>query len=39
VLIDTKGQRASDVFYVAHQGSKLSPETQAALKERLLAVC
>jgi [protein-PII] uridylyltransferase len=39
VLIDTKGNRAIDVFYVAHQGSKLSPETQAILKERLLAVC
>jgi len=37
VLIDTKGNRAIDVFYVAHQGSKLSPETQAILKERLLA--
>jgi len=39
VLIDTKGNRAIDVFYVAHQGSKLLPETQAILKERLLAVC
>jgi [protein-PII] uridylyltransferase len=39
VLIDTKGKRAIDVFYVAHQGSKLTPETQAALKERLLAAC
>jgi UTP:GlnB (protein PII) uridylyltransferase len=37
VLIDTKGNRAIDVFYVAHQGSKLSPETQAILKERLVA--
>ena len=37
VLIDTKGKRAIDVFYVAHQGAKLSPETQATLKERLLA--
>jgi [protein-PII] uridylyltransferase len=39
VLIDTKGRRAIDVFYVAHQGAKLTPEIQAALKERLLAVC
>ncbi len=39
VLIDTKGNRAIDVFYVAHQGSKLSPETQEILKERLLAAC
>ncbi len=39
VLIDTKGRRAIDVFYVANQGSKLSPETQAIVKERLLAAC
>ena len=39
VLIDTKGKRAIDVFYVAHQGAKLLPETQAKLKERLLAAC
>jgi len=39
VLIDTKGNRAIDVFYVAHHGAKLSPEVQATLKERLLAVC
>jgi len=39
VLIDTKGRRAIDVFYVAHQGAKLTPETQATLKERLLAAC
>ncbi len=39
VLIDTKGRRAIDVFYVAHDGHKLSPELQAALKEKLLAVC
>ena len=39
VLIDTKGQRALDVFYVAHQGGKLSEETQATLRERLLAAC
>jgi len=39
VLIDTKGNRAIDVFYVAHQGSKLSAETQSTLKQRLLAAC
>jgi [protein-PII] uridylyltransferase len=39
VLIDTKGRRAIDVFYVAHDGRKLSPELQATLKEKLLAVC
>jgi UTP:GlnB (protein PII) uridylyltransferase len=39
VLIDTKGHRAIDVFYVAQQGHKLSEEMQALLKERLLAAC
>jgi [protein-PII] uridylyltransferase len=39
VLIDTKGHRAIDVFYVAQHGHKLSEEVQATLKERLLAVC
>lgn len=39
VLIDTKGHRAIDVFYVAHDGQKLTPEMQAALKEKLLAAC
>lgn len=39
VLIDTKGRRAIDVFYVAHDGQKLSPELQATLKEKLLAAC
>jgi [protein-PII] uridylyltransferase len=39
VLVDTKGHRAIDVFYVAHDGHKLSPEMQARLKEKLLAAC
>jgi [protein-PII] uridylyltransferase len=39
VLIDTKGRRAIDVFYIAHEGRKLDPDLQQALKERLLAVC
>ncbi len=39
VLIDTKGRRAMDVFYVACDGEKLSPDLQATLKEKLLAVC
>lgn len=39
VLVDTKGHRAIDVFYVAQEGRKLSPEVQDALRERLLAAC
>jgi [protein-PII] uridylyltransferase len=39
VLVDTKGHRAIDVFYVAHDGRKLSEEMQLRLKEKLLAVC
>ena len=39
VLVDTKGHRAIDVFYVAQEGRKLSPEVQVALRERLLAAC
>ncbi len=39
VLVDTKGHRAIDVFYVAHEGRKLSPDMQARLKEKLLAAC
>ena len=39
VLVDTKGHRAIDVFYVAHGGQKLSPDMQARLKEKLLAAC
>jgi len=39
VLIDTKGHRAIDVFYVAQNGRKLSEEMQATLKERLMAAC
>jgi len=39
VLIDTKGHRAIDVFYVAHEGGKLTDEAQTALKQRLLAAC
>jgi [protein-PII] uridylyltransferase len=39
VLVDTKGHRAIDVFYVAHGGQKLSPDMQARLKVKLLAAC
>jgi [protein-PII] uridylyltransferase len=39
VLVDTKGHRAIDVFYVAQGGQKLSPDMQARLKEKLLAAC
>ncbi len=39
VLIDTEGHKAIDVFYVAAQGKKLTPELEGALEQRLLAVC
>jgi len=39
VLIDTKGHRAMDVFYVAQDGAKLLPDSQVLLKQKLLAVC
>ena len=39
VLIDTKGRRAIDVFYVAFEGRKLSPDLQERLREKLLAAC
>ncbi len=39
VLVDTKGHRAIDVFYVAHHGGKLSPEMQTMLREKLLEAC
>jgi [protein-PII] uridylyltransferase len=39
VLIDTKGRLAMDVFYIACDGRKLTPELQATLQEKLLAVC
>ncbi|MEI9975619.1 MAG: hypothetical protein WDO73_28280 [Ignavibacteriota bacterium] len=39
VLVDTKGHRAIDVFYVAHDGRKLPPELQVRLKDKLMAVC
>src|SRR5581483_4092567 len=39
VLIDTKGRRAIDVFYVAFEGRKLSAEKEASLRESLLAAC
>jgi [protein-PII] uridylyltransferase len=39
VLIDTKGHRAIDVFYVAREGGKLTPEFQTTLREKLLAAC
>ena len=39
VLIDTKGHRAIDVFYVARDGRKLSAELQTMLKEKLISVC
>ena len=39
VLIDTKGRRAIDVFYISHEGRKLSAALQSVLEERLLAAC
>ena len=39
VLIDTKAGQAIDVFYVAEGGMKLSAESEAKLKEQLLAAC
>ena len=39
VLVDTKGRRAIDVFYVAYEGRKLSAELESRLREKLLAAC
>jgi [protein-PII] uridylyltransferase len=39
VLIDTKGNRAIDVFYVTNHGAKLTLALQATLRERLIAAC
>ncbi|HWY47593.1 MAG TPA: HD domain-containing protein [Bryobacteraceae bacterium] len=36
VLIDTEGHKAIDVFYVASDGKKLTPEIQAVLEKKLL---
>jgi [protein-PII] uridylyltransferase len=39
VLIDTKGQRAIDVFYVSHGGAKLTSEMQDSLREKIEVAC
>jgi [protein-PII] uridylyltransferase len=39
VLIDTQANRAIDVFYVSHQGRKLTSDCQARLEEKLLEAC
>lgn len=39
VLVDTKGRRALDIFYVAFEGHKLPQELEGVLKDQLLAVC
>ena len=39
VMIDTEAHKALDVFYVTHQGHKLSDGLQSQLKAELLAAC
>jgi len=39
VLIDTEGHKAIDVFYVASDGKKLTPDMEQMLEKQLLAVC
>jgi [protein-PII] uridylyltransferase len=39
VLIDTQANRAIDVFYVSHEGRKLTADFQARLEEKLLDAC
>ncbi len=39
VMIATVAHKATDVFYVTHQGSKLRPEIEEDLKVRLLTAC
>lgn len=39
VLIDTEGHKAIDVFYVASDGRKLTPQLEKLLEQKLLAVC
>jgi UTP:GlnB (protein PII) uridylyltransferase len=39
VLVDTKGRRAMDVFYVAYDGRKLTAELENRLREKLIASC
>jgi [protein-PII] uridylyltransferase len=37
-LITTEGQRAIDVFYITHQGKKLTPEIEARLEPDLMKI-
>ena len=37
-LITTEGQRAIDVFYITHQGKKLTAEIEAKLEPDLMKV-
>ena len=39
VLIDTRGNRAMDIFYVTQDGRQVAPELQALLEGRLAAAC
>ena len=39
VLVNTEAHKALDVFYVTHQGTKLTTELESSLRSALLAVC
>jgi len=39
VLIDTQGNKAVDVFYVACEGKKLTEPLQEAIQGKVLAAC
>lgn len=39
VMIATVAHKATDVFYLTHQGEKLPPEIEGDLKARLLTAC
>ncbi|MEI9814123.1 MAG: ACT domain-containing protein [Acidobacteriota bacterium] len=39
VMIGTEAHKAMDVFYLSHQGEKLSPAVQEQLKAALLTAC
>ena len=39
VMIATVAHKATDVFYLTHQGAKLLPHVEEELKVKLLAAC